>query len=210
MSQLLGRFVPRAPRYILRPNDERFIRFAHYNNHSRTYKTELLNISETGLAFTTDRDNSPHIGDVIKVEFPIPGGNEHIAWFAQVIRIQEHIPKGWKQKNSQNIHHVLVGVRFHDLPPGHKNLIKKGLNHKFNTLLKDKYQKSLSEFAHSFVVHFWKGVFYLSLLTGTVILLYYFSRPDPHYDVDRGAPWGQRYPALNFFDPKDSRPSSSP
>lgn len=208
MNTVLRKFVPRAPRYVLRPKDEKFLRFAYQDDRSHSYSTQFINLSETGMAFSIDRETAPHIGDIIKVEFPIPGHSQ-VAWFARVIRIEEYSPD-----KDRNLYHqdsedlVLVGIKFHDLPPGHRKAIREGLNKKFNDLLIDRYRNLLYQLTSALAAHFWKGLLYLSLLAGTAFLLYFFSLPDQNYDADRGAPWGQRYPSLNFFSPK--KPEASP
>ncbi len=203
MSNGLRNFIPRAPRYVLRPNDERFLRFAHHDDRSNSYATRFLNLSETGLAFVIDRDTAPQIGDIIKIEFPVPGDGQ-VAWFARVIRIEEYVAeKSWHRRLDQSLDdYVVVGVRFHDLPVGHQNAIRAALNHKFNAILRERYRENFYQFSSFLAAHFWKSVVYLALAITTFLILYFFSLPSANYDQDHGAPWGQRFPALNFFSEK--------
>ncbi|MCB0364095.1 MAG: PilZ domain-containing protein [Bdellovibrionaceae bacterium] len=203
MTQVLRRFVPRAPRYVLRPTDNRFLRFAYQDDRKHTFSTRFLNVSETGLAFVVDRDCVPHIGDFIKVEFPVPG-QEQVAWFARVVRIEEYRPpRAWQKRLDKENDEVMVAVRFHDLPDGHRSTIRDGLNHKFNEVLKERQKDSVFQLLSYITAHFWKACLYLGLALATFGILYAFSRPTPKYDKDRGSPWGQRYPEFNFFSPKD-------
>src|SRR5690606_17849126 len=92
MSASLKKFVSRAPRYTLRPNDNHFMRFAHKEDSGHVYTTRFVDISLTGLAFITDRENAPFIYDMIKIEIPLPGGQQ-VAWWAKVVRIEEYNPQ---------------------------------------------------------------------------------------------------------------------
>lgn len=191
--------------YILRPTDNRFLRFAYKDDRRHTYNTRFLNISETGLAFVVDRDCVPQIGDFIKVEFPVPG-HEQVAWFARVVRIEEYRPpRAWQKRLDKENDEVMVAVRFHDLPDGHRNTIRQGLNQKFNEVLKERQKDNLFQLMSYITANFWKACLYLGLALATFGILYVFSRPSLNYDKDRGSPWGQRYPEFNFFQPKEDK-----
>ena len=152
-----------------------------------------------------DRDCVPQIGDFIKVEFPVPG-QEQVAWFARVVRIEEYRPpRSWKKRlDRDNEDEVMVAVRFHDLPEGHRAKIRDGLNHKFNEVLKERQKDNLFQLMSFITAHFWKTLLYLGLALSTLGILYGFSRPADNYDKERGAPWGQRFPVFNIFDGKNS------
>ena len=162
----------------------------------------MVNISETGLAFIVERNSCPHSSEVIKIEFPIPGEG-HVAWFAQVVRIEEFIP--YKKWNAPSNHKnwVLVAVRFNHLPDGHRKLIRTGLNEKFNEILRARHRESLYQLMQFIAAHFWEAVLYIGLTAAMIATLYYFSQPTENYDSERGTQWGDRYPQFKFFTPKD-------
>ena len=87
MGQILRKFVSRAPRYVLRPTDNQIFRYALNDQRMRPHSTRFLNLSETGVAFLVDQGVVPRIGETIKVEFPLPGGDQ-VAWWARVVRIE--------------------------------------------------------------------------------------------------------------------------
>ncbi|MCB0363302.1 MAG: PilZ domain-containing protein [Bdellovibrionales bacterium] len=209
MKSNLRKFIPRAPRYVLKPNDEGFLRFASGHLPHHTCETILLNLSETGLAFLVETKSAPPIGDVIRIEFSIPGG-DHLAWFAKVVRLEEPTRKMlWHQPPDLKIEeHLIVGVRFQDLPAAQQKLIRLNLNKKFNEILSERYRAKVYEFLRFFADNFWRIISYLALTALTIFILYYFSRPDDNYDAKRGAPWGQRYPQFNFSD--QQMPANSP
>ncbi len=66
-------------------------------------KTELRDISLTGLSFLAQQDLSPQIGEVIKIQFSVPN-SQQMACYAVVIRIE-------KINQFDN----LVGVHFYKL-----------------------------------------------------------------------------------------------
>jgi hypothetical protein len=82
MNAILRKFVPRAPRYILRPNDRKNMRFSLEDTvgPAGIEETILMNLSQTGVAFLTNGAARIEVGERIKVEIPIPSG-EQIAWW---------------------------------------------------------------------------------------------------------------------------------
>jgi hypothetical protein len=175
------------------------LRFAHRDDRRNSYATRFINVSETGLAFLVDRDCAPHIGEFIKVEFPVPGTGQ-IAWFARVVRIEEyHPPRTWHKRLDKEDDEILVAVHFDDLPEGHRKAIRAGLNQKFTEVLKERQKDNFFQLMSFLTAHFWKTLLYVGLALATVAILYVFSRPNENYDPKRGAPWGQRFPALNIF-----------
>lgn len=194
MAQKLRRFFPRAPRYILRPNDQQLLRFASRKESNRSYSTQFVNMSETGLAFLIDRDCVPHLGDIIKVEFPVPGGSQ-IAWWARVVRIEEYKGARWwsKDKNFTGYENVLVGIQFLELPEGHRQMIREGLEQKYaeiRMLRRKRHALALLEYTKD---NYKSLLMFFVLALVTVGILYLLSRPTENYDERRGAPWGQRF-----------------
>ena len=65
MGSPLKKFVQRDPRYVLKPEDDHYLRFA-YNKFSsvqyHTFRTRFVNLSISGLAFVTNHDSAPKVG----------------------------------------------------------------------------------------------------------------------------------------------------
>ena len=87
MTGSLARYHSRQPRYILDTFDNNLIRLSGAEKLTWEEKTTLKNISLTGLSFTAPRDLSPQLGEIIKIQFQVPGG-EMMACFALIIRIE--------------------------------------------------------------------------------------------------------------------------
>ncbi len=103
MSTSLARYHARAPRYILNPQDNSLVRLSGAEQLAWEESTELHDVSLTGLTFTAPQDLSPQIGEVIKIQFTVPG-SEQMACYAVVIRIE-------KTGELEN----LIGVHFYKL-----------------------------------------------------------------------------------------------
>lgn len=87
MTGSLARYHSRQPRYILDTYDNNLIRLSGAERLSWEEKTILKNISLTGLSFTAPRDLSPQLGEIIKIQFQVPG-SEMMACYALIIRIE--------------------------------------------------------------------------------------------------------------------------
>ena len=190
-------FIPRAPRYVLRPQDRHVMRFSLENTSGPggIEQTILINLSETGIAFLVNPGKEPRLGERIKVEIPVPSGDQ-IAWWARVVRTSEFEPRGWLtfgRDRFQDDHKILVALAFEPLPEGHSRAIRKGLNASFMQAMRDQqYITWLYYKAH--VVE--KGPrigLYLALTLLTVLFIWWFSQPDGKYDAKRGTQWGERY-----------------
>lgn len=85
MTQL-AKYHGRAPRYVLNTEDNNLIRYSGSERWTWEEKTEIRNVSLTGLSFVAPSDLSPMIGEIIKIQFVIPGSKQ-MACYAIVIRI---------------------------------------------------------------------------------------------------------------------------
>ena len=85
MTQL-AKYHGRAPRYVLNTEDNNLIRYSGSERWTWEEKTEIKNVSLTGLSFVAPADLSPMIGEIIKIQFVIPGSKQ-MACYAIVIRI---------------------------------------------------------------------------------------------------------------------------
>lgn len=118
MTTSLARYHARAPRYILNTQDNSLIRLSGAEKLSWEEKTELRDVSLTGLSFTAPQDLSPQIGEVIKIQFPVPG-SEQMACYAVVIRIEKI-----------NQYDNLIGVHFYKLDRTQRLNLVQGLSDK--------------------------------------------------------------------------------
>lgn len=87
MTGSLARYHARSPRYVLNTEDNFLIRLSGAEKLSWEEKTELKNVSLTGLSFSAPKDLSPQLGEIIKIQFTVPG-SEMMACYAIVIRIE--------------------------------------------------------------------------------------------------------------------------
>ena len=72
MTGSLARYHARQPRYVLNANDNNLIRYSGAERLSWEEKTELKNISLTGLTFSAPIDIKPQLGEVIQIQFQVP------------------------------------------------------------------------------------------------------------------------------------------
>lgn len=87
MTTSLARYHARAPRYILNADDNNLVRLSGAERLPWEESTEIRDISLTGLSFTAPMDLSPQLGEIIKIQFSVPGA-EQMACYAVVIRVQ--------------------------------------------------------------------------------------------------------------------------
>lgn len=119
MTQNLARYHARSPRYILDTEDDYLIRVAGPRQVPWEEGTEIRNVSLTGLAFTAPEDLCPLLGEVIKIQFQVPGERQ-MASHAIVTRLEP-------DREGQ----VLVGVHFYKLEMAHRIVLAQGLSRKF-------------------------------------------------------------------------------
>ena len=127
MAQGLAKYHGRSPRYILNTQDDSLIRVAGPRQMPWEEGTEIRNISLTGLAFIAPSDLCPLLGEVMKIQFEVPG-SKAMACYAVVTRIDPL--KGQK---------MLVGVHFYKLEMPQRIALAQGLSRK----LKDQVDQQL-------------------------------------------------------------------
>ncbi len=195
----LRKFVQRAPRYLLRTDDTVLMRFGFQSLNRGPSSTEealLYNLSETGVAFLLSNSPNIKLNDEIKVELPVPNG-EQIAWWARVVRIEEIEIRNWlPSKNPFRVHSkILVACKFEDLPIGHTYAIRSGIRNSFLRAMRDQKYINFYYF-RTWFLRFGPRLFtYILLAVMAFTFLYLISRPSGNYDAKRGAPWGQRFKA---------------
>jgi hypothetical protein len=72
---------------VLLPQDSCLIRLAGPKQIPWEEGTEIKDVSTTGLSFTAAADLSPNLGEMIRVEFTVPG-SQQMACYAKVVRLQ--------------------------------------------------------------------------------------------------------------------------
>lgn len=195
MNSVLRKFVARAPRYVLRPADRKSMRFSLQDTvgPAGIEETLLINLSETGVAFLTARGARVEVGELIKVEVPIPSG-EQIAWWGRVVRVQEHHTRQWfSEDDFAEPARLLVAITFEDLPEAHSRALRKGIEQSFIKAVREQKYKTWNYYRAVLSQNFLRFTAYLVLIALAFGFLYYFSRPADNYDGSRGAPWGQRF-----------------
>jgi hypothetical protein len=119
MTQGLAKYHARAPRYILNTDDNCLIRIAGPRQVPWEEGTEIKNVSLTGLAFTAPEDLCPLLGEVIKIQFTVPG-SQQMACYGIVTRLESFDQQG-----------MLVGVHFYKLEMAHRIVLAQGISRKF-------------------------------------------------------------------------------
>lgn len=120
MSAALSKYQERASRYTLNTDDNSLIRYSGSERWPWEEKTEIQNISLSGLSFVAPNDLSPKIGEIIKIQFSVPG-SQQMACYAVVIRI-----------DSSNEYDNLIAVHFYKLDRAQRINLLQGLNQKFS------------------------------------------------------------------------------
>ena len=196
MGELIRKYVSRAPRYVLRPQDRSVMRFSLERTlgEGGIEKTVLLNLSETGMAFLVERGREPHLGDRVKVEIPIPGGDQ-IAWWAAVVRVEEFESTGWLYSRDpfETDNQILIGLRFDKLPEPHSRAIRQGIHASFMQAMREQRMRTTAYYKAFFVDKVGKVIVYAILSLIAFGIVYWLAQPDAHYDAKRGAPWGERF-----------------
>lgn len=118
MTHSLAKYHARSPRYFLNTHDDSLVRVAGPQQIPWEEDTEIRNVSLTGLAFTAPEDLCPVLGEVIKVQFVVPG-SQQMACHAIVTRLEP-------DRN----HTILVAVHFYKLEMAHRIVLAQGLARK--------------------------------------------------------------------------------
>ena len=148
MTQGLARYHARSPRYILDTQDNELIRVAGPRQVPWEEGTEITNVSLTGLAFFAPEDLCPVLGEVIKIQFLVPGSKQ-MACFGIVTRLDPE-PKD----------RILVGVHFYKLEMAHRIVLAQGLakklksNSKFHMDLNEDPSNWVRKFMRVFIMSF--------------------------------------------------------
>lgn len=148
MTQSLAKYHARSPRYILNTHDDSLVRVAGPQQIPWEEDTEIKNVSLTGLAFTAPDDLCPVLGEVIKVQFVVPGAQQ-MACHAIVTRLEP-----------DKSHTILVAVHFYKLEMAHRIVLAQGLAKKVKnedhdlTNLNSEEMKTWNFFKKAFIMGF--------------------------------------------------------
>jgi hypothetical protein len=198
MNQVLRKFIHRAPRYILRPSDSQILNFSKQSETGSKHTTKIINISTTGIAFVVSRWQAPRIGDLIKIEFPIPAGDQ-VAWWAKVVRIESYTDQRWWDSSDSfdSPEEVVIAVTYIDLPEGHRKEIQKGLDERYQQLKKEYYASWVRGFTDFAFRNFWNFVLFGLCIVASVFALMLFTKYEPLFDRKNGSVY------YKFFDKWD-------
>lgn len=195
-AEKLRKFVPRAFRYVLRPQDKHVMRFSleHAQGPQAIEQTPLINLSETGVAFLVNPETSIRLGDQIKVEIPVPE-SEQIAWWGRVVRVQEYEPETWlfAKDPFRDEPKVLIGVRFEQLPEGHTRAIRKGIEQSFMRAMREQQYRNWLYYRTLAFQNVGKGLMLVGLTIAFIAFMWLVTRPYGNYDAEKGSPWGERF-----------------
>jgi hypothetical protein len=117
-------YFTRSPRYVFDHSDESVVRFAGMHTRGIIHRAAIRDLSESGLAFAIGETQPPEEGELLKIEFPIPG-RKNIACFATVIRVEKR--SDWDPEWGDR-GHTLIGLQFRNLPTAHFRALQKGLD----------------------------------------------------------------------------------
>ena len=100
------------------------MRYAGMDERGSSARARVRDLSATGISIVVASDLAPKIGEMLKIEFGLPGGRQ-VAWFATVVRV-EH--KNEWDPDLGDREFTLVGLRFRQLPAPFRAAIRRSLN----------------------------------------------------------------------------------
>ena len=157
MTTSLARYHARAPRYVLDTVDNNLIRLSGAERRSWEENTEIKDISLTGLSFTAPSDLSPQLGEMVKIQFSVPG-SEQMACYAVTIRIE-----------ALSAFENLIGVHFFKLDRVQRLNLVQGLS---NRIVKTPFAPAPAQSKFSQVIAV-LGLFF-ALLSWLMMMKLYF------------------------------------
>ena len=122
-----ARFVPRSPRYVFRPQDEKLLRFAGMETKGKATKATVRDLSTTGISFVTGAEHAPKEGEMLKVEFGLPATRANpsqVAWFANVVRVEKR--SEWDPQLGE-LPYTVIALSFHQVPANLVTAISRSL-----------------------------------------------------------------------------------
>lgn len=199
MGEVIRRFISRAPRYSLQSTDANWMFFARPRDQDIKHQTRIMNVSETGLAFLVDSIMAPQVGDLIKVEFPVPG-KDQVAWWAKVVRLEEFQDLSpWFDDVGKNTGgQILVGIRFEQLPEGHREEIREGLFLRYKEELELRRAEAWKNRKEFFKKNYKHLVLFAVCFLGGLLAIYGLSQIEHLFDVEKGSIYRELWKGLDF------------
>lgn len=130
-------------RYVLKQDNYTVGRFSTFNwfKRRKVLQAQIYDLSKGGVSLIVPSYQAPRMGEVIGVEFTVPGG-EQIACFGKVVSQSEAnwLGEKWKRHMS-GATPIKVGVKFDNLPEKYDQL----LDNQLKTIIrKEKINEQLS------------------------------------------------------------------
>ncbi|MBL7671741.1 MAG: PilZ domain-containing protein [Bdellovibrionaceae bacterium] len=165
MTQGLAKYHARSPRYILNTQDDSLVRVAGPQQIPWDEGTEIRNVSLTGLAFTAPEDLCPNLGEVIRIQFAIPG-SEQMACYGIVTRL-----------DPESHERILVGIHFYKLDMAHRIVLAQGLSTRFRNPNHNDPSRLVTGFDEWYMIlpHSFILAFLLSLWSWTMVAIIHFG-----------------------------------
>lgn len=182
-------------------DDNRILRFARESNRAtfgeqtqphpgEGVQTEIINISQSGMAFVVERQFAPQIDEIIKVEFAPAPEAKSLAWFARVVRIE--LPEqqaSWKTRSNS----LRVGIRFEEPPPEYQQELRANLQQRARSLRRQARWQALRNLRRWLGRHYPELILVALTTAATIGVLYILTQPSPSYDPEHPTVWGERF-----------------
>lgn len=128
--------IKRSPRYQVRENDGIRMRFFSAKT-KRIVPVDVVDISDSGVAFVTNVKHAPKIGEVLKVDFNPPGSMQ-IACLARVVRMEEPV----RDSKHSGYDKIKIAVTFHNLPMSYQRLLTESISEVIGMEMKSQSQQA--------------------------------------------------------------------
>jgi hypothetical protein len=165
-----------APRYRFSVTGEKVsMRFTNSKNKN-IHSTQILDISESGIAFSAHSRQVPSVGDLIKMDFHL-FATVQMAVFGRVVRIEA------PQENSSWAsfpNSVKIGVTFHQLPSAYQKALtqslksafrKAGLHYESTLPVETKPKSTPINFKNLWIIqNFWSVSFTIAAILALIFL----------------------------------------
>jgi hypothetical protein len=193
-----------ARRYRMEQDENKIIRFASAKNR-RISTTQIFDISESGVSFTTALKIAPHIGEIIRMDFS-PMAGLQIACTGRVVRIEEPTKNaGWAKFPDT----VKIGVSFYNMPRAYRRSLAESLKLAFKYQDQPTYSKRTPidfnlnlDLKNSWLYQNLGSVlFTILLLGGLAVGGYYLLTSTESSQHQEKAPWAE-----GFFNKVIDRP----
>lgn len=189
MARATKPYRHRAYRLKLGPEDSKILRFALAEKRDKTFTTESIDVSASGIAFEIDRKHAPPVNKLLVIEFTIPG-REKVTWFARVSRIEDPgEKKQWKMFSDR----VIVAIEFKFLPMAFRWLMHYAIKKRREEQEEEAKVKAFYRFWGKVRVMFPQFMFFVFSTMAMLLIFYILTKPGPNYSIDNIVPFGTRF-----------------